>query len=322
MLWIRRPPLPPPLRQRRPPSPPLKHWRYAGVSPKEKRMTIAAGFVNQDGVLLCADTEQEHGSTKFYSPKIGSFPCAAGMIGFAFAGNSAFSLSAIQKCSDHLKNISNPDDVVQELEKVLDRQYRKMVYAHPGRLSDWNIPYWLLLCFYALGREPSLFVTHETTMRPVLDFECVGIGKDLAHYLVSTTYTTSLSEDNTIRLASYMMNRVKNYVPGCGGPSTFLVIRKNGEVKSVNSQEATQVDEVAEEFDHAARALFFAATDSNLPDSEFEREANAFTSWMMSYRQFWRAQREWIERYAPSLSEQSTPGPPIHGPKVLPPSQE
>ena len=36
-------------------------------------MTIAAGFVHQDGVLLCADTQQETWALKFYSSKVGYF---------------------------------------------------------------------------------------------------------------------------------------------------------------------------------------------------------------------------------------------------------
>jgi hypothetical protein len=36
-------------------------------------MTIAAGFIHADGVLLCSDTQMEGGATKFQAPKIGMF---------------------------------------------------------------------------------------------------------------------------------------------------------------------------------------------------------------------------------------------------------
>ena len=41
----------------------------------DRRMTIAAGFIHADGILLCSDTQMEGGAIKFQAPKIGMFEC-------------------------------------------------------------------------------------------------------------------------------------------------------------------------------------------------------------------------------------------------------
>jgi hypothetical protein len=49
-------------------------------------MTIAAGFLHADGILLCSDSQMEGAAIKFQAPKIGMFEFLGGKIGFAFAG--------------------------------------------------------------------------------------------------------------------------------------------------------------------------------------------------------------------------------------------
>src|SRR5580704_3616076 len=88
-----------PLSIERPPLP-LKHTRYPHS--KEKRMTIAAGFLCAEGVLLCADTEVAGWTLKHHDSKLRHFDCPGGNIGFAISGNMDFALAAIDKCASRL----------------------------------------------------------------------------------------------------------------------------------------------------------------------------------------------------------------------------
>jgi hypothetical protein len=84
-------------------------------------MTIAAGFVCREGILLCADTEQTAWAMKLHGSKLGHFACPGGIIAFAYAGNTRFAFSAIQKLQKRLQGIP-PEDTLSEVEKVLDRE--------------------------------------------------------------------------------------------------------------------------------------------------------------------------------------------------------
>lgn len=75
-------------------------------------MTIAAAMVYDNGILLCADTQQEAGAMKIHGSKLGEFSCPGGRIGYVIAGNSRFALSAIQKAAKSIRN-ANVDETMQ-----------------------------------------------------------------------------------------------------------------------------------------------------------------------------------------------------------------
>ena len=112
-----------------------------------------------------------------------------------------------------MRTVSDPDKMVPELEKLLAGQYRRTVYAHPDRQSDWSLPYLFLLAVWPRGANSWLFATYETTIRNVLEPECIGLGKDLASYLLGPFNAANLSEGQAIYLANYVISRVTGHVP-------------------------------------------------------------------------------------------------------------
>jgi len=271
--------------------------------------------------VLCADTQQESLAMRLQSPKVGMFDAASGKIGFAFAGNVQFATAAIQKCADKLRPISDPDLVIPEVERVLDRYYRKTVYAHPDRHYNQSLDYEFLIAFKHPTRGSYLFATHGTTLRSIVSFECIGIGMELGRYLAAPTYNHLMSESQVLRIASYTMSRVKAYVPGCGGETIFIVLRNNGESGFVQASatpfstapspgnEVWQIESMAEQFDRMAQTLLFATADNSLSDEDFQGHLNAFVFSMVTSRSLWRG-------------EQSSPQPPTADQRPQPPSPE
>ena len=120
----------------------LKHRRYPWVLPKEKCVTIAAGFLHRNGVLLCADTQVEQGEGKSDISKIHSFNCEGAKL--AFAGNHPFAISTIQECEARLKRTA-PKDALAVVEHVLDAEYKRVVLSLPEQATDASVHYWLLV---------------------------------------------------------------------------------------------------------------------------------------------------------------------------------
>ena len=139
-------------------------------------MTIAAGFVCEEGVLLCADTEPTGWSSKFHGSKVEHFEIRGGKIAFALtAANSHLAWSAIQKCRDRLQAVV-PKDVVVELEQILDAEYRRQVLTHPS---------------YSDGLGETLFRVGQT-----------NVGKDVAAALFDHNPLAHLSSKTSAVVSS------------------------------------------------------------------------------------------------------------------------
>src|SRR5258708_4991092 len=106
---------------------PLKHPRYH--PPKEAVMTIAAGFVHRDGVLLCSDLLMQDDYSKELGFKILDLEGKWGTGLAAFAGNVDYAMSAIQRFDRKLKNKPS-SKVVEALEEQLYEHYTKHILGH------------------------------------------------------------------------------------------------------------------------------------------------------------------------------------------------
>jgi hypothetical protein len=191
---------------------------------KERQTTITAGFLHSDGVLLCADTQQETGEFKTHGGKLRRFDCAGGTVAFAFAGNSHFATSAIEECERSLEG-AKPTKVLAIVKRVLDGEYKRVVLSHPEQAFNANIHYSLLFAVRPVGAPVQLYATYQTTFHRVTWCECMGFGGPFAEHLVRTSFSRGLPERRVLHLAANMLATVKDHVPSCGGESEFLSIR-------------------------------------------------------------------------------------------------
>src|SRR5471030_1320253 len=127
---------------------PLRQVYPWKAKPKEKQMTIAAGFFHRDGILLCAHTEHQIGGEfKTHESKLTEFECVAGRVEFAFAGNDAFAVSAIEECERKLKQTSSKD-ALTVVRAALDAEYKRIVLTHPEQAFNVGVHYWLLFAVW------------------------------------------------------------------------------------------------------------------------------------------------------------------------------
>src|SRR5437867_13255703 len=66
--------------------------------PRREPVTIAAGFLGNDGLLLCADTLYTDGYTKEYREKIFSWTRKNAAVCFALAGSDAVGRMTVEHC--------------------------------------------------------------------------------------------------------------------------------------------------------------------------------------------------------------------------------
>ena len=270
-------------------------------------MTIAAGFVCEEGVVLCADTEHTGWAFKFHDSKLDHFELPGGKIAFALAGHTSFAWSAIQKCRDRLNAIA-PKDIIIELEQILETEYRRNVLDHPSYPDG---KYYLLIAVWAPAQRVALYVTDETCIRKVDGFECVGVGSELASFIIRPTYARLMPERKALSLAAYALAEVKESIPRCGGMSVYLLLQNDGNVGTLTSfhkGKCEQLEGYSKTYDFITRELLMALTDEEKEDADFERYlTETFNQRILQVRHEWTNERQTRESEFAALNPHLTP---------------
>lgn len=257
-------------------------------------MTIAAGFLYSDGVMLCADTELTQWAATLHASKITLFSCPGGNVAMAYAGNANLATTAIQKCARRLQEVS-AKEALPEIERLLDKQYRKAVLSHPNHASDSNLAYSMLISLCSPDGELSLYATDQTTVRLIETYECIGIGESLAHYLVRASFRSDMGERQALNLAAFMLACVKDSVPNCGGLSQFVVLRKDRTVQNIFAGSNVSlnantewIDRHSKGFDEFARRVLLSIANPEITEIQFEAKLDAFKAEILRLRKDWR----------------------------------
>jgi 20S proteasome alpha/beta subunit len=254
-------------------------------------MTIAAGFLCSDGVLFCADTEHTGWSAKSHHSKVDHFEVVGGKVCFALAGASALAWSAIQKCKKHLQATPSAD-LVADIERILDAEYRRNVLGHPNYA---NLDYSLLVGVWTQNERPRVYFTTATALTEVTEFHCIGIGGELATYLIRPGFH-ALTLKSATALAAYTLGSVKDSISGCGGMSIYVLLRNDGSIGVLTSEHdgpTKDVEKFARLFDHQIKRLLLWTADVHSEDAHYDQNVTNLvvqpikekrTEWVRAYR--------------------------------------
>jgi 20S proteasome alpha/beta subunit len=253
-------------------------------------MTIAAGFLCTDGVLLCADTEHTGWTSKSHQSKTDQFDVPDGKVCFALAGASALAWSAMQKCKKQLQATSSAD-LAADIETILDAEYRRNVLGHPDYA---NLDYSLLLAIWTNNGGVKLFSTTSTALTEVRQFQCLGVGAELASYLIRPGFL-SPSLRQACSLAAYALACVKESISGCGGMSVYLLLRKDGTSGVLTSEHdgpTKEIERYARVYDFTMRRLLLWMAEMQGEDIYFEKNLSELV-----VKEIIDKRREWTEAY-------------------------
>jgi ATP-dependent protease HslVU (ClpYQ) peptidase subunit len=253
-------------------------------------VTIAAGFVHKDGVLLSSESRVESDSSKELGWKILPLNGDWGDGLVAYAGTVDVAVSAIQKFDRKLKR-TKPENILEELEQALEKEWKRKVFAHPLYGEDDCPDYQLLLAIRPQGEISRLYVTSETTIHEVNGFRCIGSGADLATHLLGPTMLGNMDEERVACLAAYVLAEVKRSVPGCDGLSIFRSLRNDGTEKDYFGQALPKfVEIIAQEFDRDVGLLLMSTFCDD--DKNFEWNVDVFPRRIRHLRARWLEARK------------------------------
>jgi ATP-dependent protease HslVU (ClpYQ) peptidase subunit len=200
-------------------------------------MTIAAGFVFGDGVLLCADSQFTVGGSKLDGMKLGNFEASWGQVMVAFAGDVDFAAAAFQQFERERESDEAKADPIGAMADTFEDFYRRHVLERPGD-DNAEFEYSLLLAvrlrFDGIVR---LYRTYETILREIKSFDCAGSGDDFARDILGHLHKNECKQNYAVALASYTLAHIKANVQYCGGKSVIFALLHNGKISNLSSDE-------------------------------------------------------------------------------------
>ena len=280
---------------------------------KVEPMTIVAGFNFDQGVLICADTKHS-GTSKTYAPKISTkvYPSGA-RSAMAFSGRSRYARMAIDECERAIEQLSGPtiQDMADKVIDVLVAFHKKHVFDDPLRGYQGGPNFCLLLALWA-RENVRLYVTDETAMDIVHTFECMGTGESLGKYIINPRYAgPHMPLENVLFTAITALARIKKHDPDCGGKSTFVVLRRNGDLGYETDFDITQHEYFSDTFFKYATSLYTLMAERQLSDADVRRHIELFVTDVNNARGHLQTEKDHRQRLMDALlgSRDNAPKP-------------
>ncbi len=269
--------------------------QYAGLRPlmpphlpdrrQGKHMTIAAGFVHREGVLLCADTELTAGDRKLHASKIFHFDCSLGRLAFVFAGNVHNAIATLQKIETKVK--CSKQNAMGVIEHVLDNEYKRLVLCHPAQFHDAH-DFSLIVAYKPPKGSVEMYFTDATAICREKFHVTVGIGAVFADQLIDAARIGLVSRSNYLTLAAYVLGSVKKRITKCGGASLFIDIGHDGSLIELYGDDYLKaIEKWFGVYQMQTWGLFAHLANPELSDEHFALNLQNFDQKMLEQRQEW-----------------------------------
>jgi hypothetical protein len=202
----------------------------------EVHVTIAAGFICNEGVVIAADSQETIvGYTKESKAKVHTitFPPTVerqGLLTYVYAG--AGDTDYIETAMEGVDQALGPSRNFVEAVSAIDGS---LIEFQAKRMAPWAAfrqeqrPFVELLIGLSVGSAFGLLHYSGTAFHRCQGHKAIGTGALLANSLMSTYCLSGDGVDKLVRLACYILHKVKKYVDGCGGYTQIAALRKDGD---------------------------------------------------------------------------------------------
>ena len=269
---------------------------------KRKPVTIAAGFCfnNNDGILLCADTEQTVGEFKLTDSKILTADlCGKAHVAFAIAGDVAHATMCVQEIIEELGNQPSltTASIIGTIKKRIRYTYKELIYPHPGWQSGQGPAFDLIIGIWTQEGGVKLVASTYASVTKVSGYACRGIGLNLAMYLAYPLYTPTMNRERVELLAANILTHVKESISGCGGQSEFMILETAGGMsRPTKNTEMSEVGDIVQLFDILMADLLFSAGDFGKTDEEVRKDFHKAEDVIINQRKEIREARDRLLR--------------------------
>jgi len=243
-------------------------------------MTIIAGFKVHGGIVLCADTQETVGNvSKRNVPKLrfeGIPPVGTTLSGselaVSFCGatdNGAFVDKLVDSAWIAARGEDSVDNVCAAIERSIKETYREF-----GEIYQTGYcPVAELIYGVKVKDKSRLFAATGPLINEKDDYCTGGVGAYMADFLAERMYDITLSIQQCVILAAYILVQAKEHVDGCGGTSHIAILRGNSPSGIVDTDRIALITDNLRNSDRNLGRLLLQSSDLDLSDEQFRKEA-------------------------------------------------
>jgi 20S proteasome alpha/beta subunit len=256
-------------------------------------MTVAAGLVCKDGIVLSADTEMSVGDTgKFQQSKIISLDEIGGYA--VYAGDAGFVAEIVPQLSKTVRSERGKPDIATTVGKEWKRCFTEH-YTKPPK-AEKRFAY-LLITLWVADRL-RLYCALAQNFYEVETFDILGTGADIARAAIAPFYDEDIGIQKAGILSVYGLLQAKGYAQFCGGKTEVLILRQLAKNK-ITVRKIDSVFEIEKDYsilNEAMKPVLWSFPDERTTDKEFKALLKTFASRLAAHRRARSQERARIEK--------------------------
>jgi hypothetical protein len=252
-----------------------------------REMTIAAGFVCTNGIVMCADSQESSGDYKFPVEKLLIRETESIQAVLAGAGHGPMIDMASGRVFRSLmgRELDNYDDaeaaIADELVALYEREFSLCPVSEP---EDRIIELLIGLKIRKLG-DPVLFKTFASTVSQVPKYAIIGSGRAI-EYQLHKLYRWPEKTNRVIPIALSLLNVAGVVLRSVGGEARLAVLNE-GEKTAISIPLSSEVDAVKRaqsDLESAAGQVLLDLLDVAKSDDDFRATLMEFSSLAIELR--------------------------------------
>ena len=199
---------------------------------RKRRMTICAGMLCPDGIVLCADSLESVGSVhrsveKLVELRIASDALRAVVV--CATDDGVFSDALIERISESLNRSDGTFKSARKAIEIATLKYCTETWKAYD--ASQNKPTAEMLIGLKTVNGLRLLHLHTPIFRTIETWEFIGYGAELGIYKAGQYGLKNMPTDTAAPIIAYIVDVVKNNVQSCGRSTSLAVLHADGNVE-------------------------------------------------------------------------------------------
>ena len=277
-------------------------------------MTIAAGLVCTDGIVMCADSQESYGDYKWPVEKLlidekFGFPLIIAGAGFGPAIDNA-----AQRIADRLRGGFGDPAVVEDHIRSILRDICENDLAHYPINNLNDTAFALLVALRTTGKGfPRLYETSGSLIKRVKHFAIIGSGgviTSFAHDLYKKGPFGSIVPLGMGKIiAAYLAYLAKVQLSSVGGRSEIATLDDEGEISYAKLWEAPQWERFFGQYERLQGELMLATANPLITAESFAKKVSEFSAAVIKHKtDLLEEAKAWEEIFGPYPADRGQKG--------------
>jgi hypothetical protein len=260
-------------------------------------MTMAAGFLYNGGIVVCADTLISGGIVSSHKSKLGGYRFDDGVAIFAIAGHVDMAETAIQQCEEPLSTLRKVPrtkaQIAAEIRRVLQAEYKTNIIDnhYEGGVFDYSV----IVAIHSKADGIGLYCASSAPLkRSQTGFEVIGSAESIGTLAVrrfgDPRWLKTLPARRASHIAAYILGESKRHQQDAvGGASIIVHLEKNGGARFGNECNYPLLEKYATKFHQSTDLLMAQFVDLEGEDI-FSQNLSAYPAHITHLRMAYRTE--------------------------------